>query len=142
MKTIRTGEGEFPPPKRRQEPRQDRSLPTQVRTNAKGRNPARNNRRRGCDHRPSRHNGATETPQEPNTPEQQEGPQTWDQTIPPQEQVKDNRDMKRRTNHEGQSRLQTSQRTGAVDTAGQKRTHPKARESKQGTSQPHRSREP
>ena len=44
--------------------------------------------------------------------------------------------MKRRTNHEGQPRLQTSQRTGAVDTTGQKCTHPKARESKQGTAQP------
>ena len=44
--------------------------------------------------------------------------------------------MKRRTNHKGQPRLQTSQRTGAVDPAGQKRTHPKARESKQGTAQP------
>ena len=44
--------------------------------------------------------------------------------------------MKTRINHEGQPRLQTSQRTGAVDTAGQKRTHPKARESKQGTAQP------
>ena len=41
--------------------------------------------------------------------------------------------MKRRTNHEGQPRLQTSQRIGSVDTAGQRRTHPKARESKQGT---------
>ena len=56
--------------------------------------------------------------------------------MPLQEQVKDNRDMKRRTNHKGQPRLQTPQRTGAVDTAGQKRTHPKARESKQGTAQP------
>ena len=44
--------------------------------------------------------------------------------------------MRRRTNHEGQPKLQTPQRTGAVDTAGQKRTHPKARESKQGTAQP------
>ena len=44
--------------------------------------------------------------------------------------------MKKRTNHEGQPRLQTSQRTGAVDTAGQKCTHPKTRESKQGTAQP------
>ena len=49
--------------------------------------------------------------------------------------------MKRRTNHEGQPRLQTPQRTGAVDTAGQKCTHPKARESKQGTAQrPQKSR--
>ena len=40
--------------------------------------------------------------------------------------------MKRRTNHEGQPRLQTSQLTDAVDTAGQKLTHPKVRESKQG----------
>ena len=44
--------------------------------------------------------------------------------------------MKRRTNHEGQPRLQTSQRTGAVDIAGQKCTHPKARENKQGIAQP------
>ena len=35
-----------------------------------------------------------------------------------------------------QPRQQTSQRTGAVDNAGQKRTQPKARESKQGTAQP------
>ena len=41
-------------------------------------------------------------------------------------------------NHKGQPRLQTSQRTGAVNTAGQKCTHPKARESKQGTAQPPR----
>ena len=101
----------------------------------------RNNRRRGCDHKPRRQNGATETPQEPNTQKQQEGPQTWDQPIPLQEQVKDNRDRKRRNNYEGQPRLQTSQRTGAIDTAGQKRTHPKARESKQETAQlPQKSR--
>ena len=103
---------------------------------------ARNNRRRGCDHRARQHNGATETPREPNTQEQQEGPQTCDQTTPLQEQVKDNTDKKRRTNHEGQPRLQTSQRTGAVDTTGQKCTHPTARKSKQGTAQPHRSQEP
>ena len=36
------------------------------------------------------------------------------------------------TNHEGQPRLQTSQLTDAADTAGQKRTHPKVRESQQG----------
>ena len=36
------------------------------------------------------------------------------------------------TNHEGQLRLQTSQLTDAADTAGQKRTHPKVRESQQG----------
>ena len=35
--------------------------------------------------------------------------------------------VRRRTKHEGQPRLQTPQRTGAVETAGQKRTHPKAR---------------
>ena len=40
--------------------------------------------------------------------------------------------MKRRTNHEGQPRLQTSQLTDAVDTAAQKLTHPKVRESQQG----------
>ena len=40
--------------------------------------------------------------------------------------------MKRRTNHEGQPRLQTSQLTDAVDTAGQKLTHPKEKESKHG----------
>ena len=40
--------------------------------------------------------------------------------------------MKRRTNHEGQPRLQTSQLTDTVVTAGQKLTHPKVRESKQG----------
>ena len=39
--------------------------------------------------------------------------------------------MKRRTNHEGQPIQPTSQLTDAVDTAGQKRTHPKVRESKQ-----------
>ena len=38
---------------------------------------------------PRRQNSVTETPQEPNTQEQQEGPQTCDQTTPPQEQVKD-----------------------------------------------------
>ena len=103
---------------------------------------ARNNRRRGCDHRPRRHNGATETPQEPNTQEQQEGPQTCDQTTPPQEQVKDNRHMKRRTNHEGQPRLQTSQRTGAVDTAGQKCTPLRQGKASREPHSPHRSREP
>ena len=40
--------------------------------------------------------------------------------------------MKRRTNHEGQPRPQTSQLTDTVDTAVQKLTHPKVRESKQG----------
>ena len=40
--------------------------------------------------------------------------------------------MNRRTNREGQPRLQTSQLTDAVGTAGQKRTHPKVREGKQG----------
>ena len=40
--------------------------------------------------------------------------------------------MKRRTNHEGQPRLQTSQLIDAVNTAVQKLTHPKVRESKQG----------
>ena len=35
-------------------------------------------------------------------------------------------------NHEGQLRLQTSQLTDAADTAGQKCTHPKVRESQQG----------
>ena len=41
-----------------------------------------------------------------------------------------------RTNHEVQPRLQTLQRTGAGDTAGQKHINPKVRESKQGTAQP------
>ena len=55
-------------------------------------------------------------------------------TKPPQlkSRGRTNRDMNRRTNPEGQPRLQTSQLTDAVDTAGQKRTHPKVRESKQG----------
>ena len=40
--------------------------------------------------------------------------------------------MKRWTNHEGQSRPQTSQPTDTGDTAVQKLTHPKVRESQQG----------
>ena len=55
---------------------------------------------------PRRQNSAIETPQEPNTPEQQEGPQTCDQTTPPQEQVKD----QQRPEKEDQPR-------GAVETA-------------------------
>ena len=52
-------------------------------------NPGEKNRRRGCDQRLRRQNGATETPEEPNTQELQVRPQTCDQITLTQEQVKD-----------------------------------------------------
>ena len=56
------------------------------------------------------------------TQEPQEGSQTCDQATPTPEKV----------NHEGQPRPQTSQPTDTEDTAVQKLTHPKVRESQQG----------
>ena len=82
------GQGKESTFKRREEPRQDRSLLTQVLTNAQGRNPRRENKERV---RPEakasgRRNRA---PEESKTQEPQEGSQTCDQTTPTQEKVKD-----------------------------------------------------
>ena len=116
--------------KRREEPRQDRCLLTHVLTNAQGRNPRRE--RRGCGQRIRRQDGATELQRSPKPRSCRRGHRPV--TKPPQPQIRrrTSRDMKRWTNHEGQSRPQTSQPTDTGDTAVQKHTHPKVRESKQG----------
>ena len=130
-KTTRTREREFPT-KRRQEPRQDRSLPTQVPTNTKGRNPARHKRTKRVQPKAK----ATERRNRPPTRDQHTGAAggapDLGPNLPTARAGEGQTDMNRRTNHEGQPRLQTSKLTDAVDTAGHKHTHPKAREIKQG----------
>ena len=80
-KRKQPGQGKEFPIKRRQEPRQDRSPPTQVQQTPKEETQRGTREGRGCDQKPRRQNGTTETPEEPNTQELQVGPQTCDQTT-------------------------------------------------------------